>query len=108
MGAVLFELTMRPWTLGYTRRCAASAAFVCGALRQPAGLQPLYDGREAHRPGKEACVYGFAEPVTAAILAVTLLNTPFTVWDAMGFAAVFAMLAVLSVGGKKYAGRLDV
>ena len=39
---------------------------------------------------------------------MTLLNTPFTVWDAMGFAAVFAMLAVLSVGGKKYAGRLDV
>ena len=39
---------------------------------------------------------------------VTLLDTPFTVWDALGFAAVFAMLAVLSVGGKKYAGRLDV
>ena len=52
--------------------------------------------------------YGFAEPVTAAILAVTLLDTPFTVWDALGFAAVFAMLAVLSVGGKKYAERLEV
>ena len=52
--------------------------------------------------------YGFAEPVTAAILAVTLLDTPFTVWDALGFAAVFAMLAVLSAGGKKYAERLEV
>ena len=52
-------------------------------------------------------LYGFAEPVTAAILAVTLLNTPFTVWDALGFAAVFAMLTVLSVGGKKCAERLE-
>ena len=42
------------------------------------------------------------------LVAVTLLNTPFTVWDAMGFAAVFAMLAVLSAGGKKYAERLEV
>ena len=58
--------------------------------------------------GPERACSTLAEPVTAAILAVTLLNTPFTVWDAMGFAAVFAMLAVLSVGGKKYAGRLDV
>ena len=39
---------------------------------------------------------------------VTLLDTPFTVWDALGFAAVFAMLAVLSAGGKKYAERLEV
>ena len=30
------------------------------------------------------------------------------VWDALGFAAVFAMLAVLSVSGKKYAERLEV
>ena len=28
--------------------------------------------------------------------------------DALGFAAVFAMLAVLSAGGKKYAERLEV
>ena len=53
-------------------------------------------------------LYGLAEPVTAAILAVPLLDTPFTVWDALGFAAVFAMLAVRSVGGKKYAERLEV
>ena len=57
---------------------------------------------------EKSVLYGFAEPVTAAILAVTLLDTPFTVWDALGFAAVFAMLAVLSVGGKKYAERLEV
>ena len=56
---------------------------------------------------QKASLYSFAEPVTAAILAVTLLDTPFTVWDALGFAAVFAMLAVLSVGGKKSAERLE-
>ena len=52
-------------------------------------------------------MFGFYADLTA-ILAVTLLDTPFTVWDALGFAAVFAMLAVLSAGGKKYAERLEV
>ena len=54
MGAVLFELTMHPWTLGYTPslRGVGGILFVV-LIRQPAGLQPLHDGREAHRPGKE-------------------------------------------------------
>ena len=55
---------------------------------------------------EKSVLYGFSEPVTAAILAVALLSTPFTLWDALGFAAVFAMLAVLSFGGKRHTERL--
>ena len=55
---------------------------------------------------EKSVLYGFSEPVTAAILAVALLSTPFTLWDALGFAAVFAMLVVLSFGGKRHTERL--
>ena len=48
----------------------------------------------------------YTAQVTAAILAVALLSTPFTLWDALGFAAVFAMLVVLSFGGKRHTERL--
>ena len=106
MGAVLFELTMHPWTLGYTPSLRGVGGILFVVLFGNLLAFNLYmTGVKLIGPEKSV-LYGFAEPVTAAILAVTLLNTPFTVWDALGFAAVFAMLAVLSAGGKKYAERL--
>lgn len=108
MGAVLFELSMHPWTLGYTPSLRGVGGILFVVLFGNLLAFNLYmTGVKLIGPEKSV-LYGFAEPVTAAILAVTLLDTPFTVWDALGFAAVFAMLAVLSVGGKKYAERLEV
>ena len=108
MGAVLFELSMHPWTLGYTPSLRGVGGILFVVLFGNLLAFNLYmTGVKLIGPEKSV-LYGFAEPVTAAILAVTLLDTPFTVWDALGFAAVFAMLAVLSAGGKKYAERLEV
>ena len=108
MGAVLFELSMHPWTLGYTPSLRGVGGILFVVLFGNLLAFNLYmTGVKLIGPEKSV-LYGFAEPVTAAILAVTLLDTPFTVWDALGFAAVFAMLVVLSVGGKKYAERLEV
>ena len=107
MGAVLFELTMHPWTLGYTPSLRGVGGILFVVLFGNLLAFNLYmTGVKLIGPEKSV-LYGFTEPVTAAILAVTLLDTPFTVWDALGFAAVFAMLAVLSVGGKKYVERLE-
>ncbi len=107
MGAVLFELSMHPWTLGYTPSLRGVGGILFVVLFGNLLAFNLYmTGVKLIGPEKSV-LYGFTEPVTAAILAVTLLDTPFTVWDALGFAAVFAMLAVLSVGGKKYAERLE-
>ncbi|MGN0975594.1 MAG: EamA family transporter, partial [Gemmiger sp.] len=47
---------------------------------------------------EKGILYSFSEPVTAAVLATVLLGSPFSVWDAVGFAAVFAMMILLSVG----------
>lgn len=46
---------------------------------------------------EKAILYGFAEPVAAAVLSSLWLGAPFTVWDFAGFVCVFAMLFLLSV-----------
>ena len=106
MGAVLFALTMHPWTLGYTPTLRGVGGILFVVLFGNLLAFNLYmTGVKLIGPEKSV-LYGFSEPVTAAILAVALLSTPFTLWDALGFAAVFAMLAVLSFGGKRHTERL--
>lgn len=106
MGAVLFALTMHPWTLGYTPTLRGVGGILLVVLFGNLLAFNLYmTGVKLIGPEKSV-LYGFSEPVTAAILAVALLSTPFTLWDALGFAAVFAMLAVLSFGGKRHTERL--
>ena len=106
MGAVLFALTMHSWTLGYTPTLRGVGGILLVVLFGNLLAFNLYmTGVKLIGPEKSV-LYGFSEPVTAAILAVALLSTPFTLWDALGFAAVFAMLAVLSFGGKRHTERL--
>ena len=45
--------------------------------------------------------YGFAEPVTAAIISTLVLGSPFTLWDALGFGCIFLMLVLLSLPAKQ-------
>ena len=49
---------------------------------------------------QRSSLYGFAEPVTAAIISTLVLGSPFTVWDAMGFGCIFLMLVLLSLPAK--------
>ena len=106
MGAVLFALTRHPWTLGYTPTLRGVGGILSVVLFGNLLAFNLYmTGVKLIGPEKSV-LYGFSEPVSAAILAVALLSTPFTLWDALGFAAVFAMLAVLSFGGKRHTERL--
>ncbi|MCR5040969.1 MAG: EamA family transporter, partial [Clostridia bacterium] len=49
---------------------------------------------------QKAILYGYAEPVTAAAVSAVFLDSSFGIFEFFGFAAVFAMLAVLSFGGK--------
>ena len=47
--------------------------------------------------------YGFAEPVTAAIISTLVLGSPFTLWDALGFGCIFLMLVLLFISNEKQA-----
>ena len=52
----------------------------------------------------KAILYGFSEPVTAAVITYTIFGGRFTVYDAVGFAAVFAMLILISTESRKKSG----
>ena len=50
---------------------------------------------------EKGILYGFSEPVTAAIVSVFVLKSAFTIWDFLGFAAIFVMIVLLSRQGGK-------
>lgn len=48
----------------------------------------------------KAILYGFSEPVSAAIIGSAFLGSPFTLWDGLGFVLVFAMMVLTSISAK--------
>ncbi|MBP3476753.1 MAG: EamA family transporter [Lachnospiraceae bacterium] len=54
---------------------------------------------------EKAILYGFAEPVAAAVLSSLWLGAPFTLWDFAGFVCVFVMLFLLSIKGNEAASQ---
>ena len=101
MGAVLFELTMHPWTLGYTPSLRGVGGILFVVLFGNLLAFNLYmTGVKLIGPEKSV-LYGFAEPVTAAIISTLVLGSPFTLWDALGFGCIFLMLVLLSLPAKQ-------
>ena len=100
MGGAFFTLVFRPWRFGYTPGPAGifGIAFVV-LVGNVCAFTSFMSGVKLIGPEK-GILYGFSEPVTAALVTFALLRTPFTVWDAAGFAAVFAMLAIISAKPK--------
>ena len=101
MGSAAIALIFRSWTWHYapTRMGWFGVAFVVvvgNVLAFPLYIQGIkYIGPE------KGSLYGFSEPVTAAIISTVVLGSPFTPADAVGFAAIFLMLVLISVSEKK-------
>ncbi len=52
---------------------------------------------------QKAILYGFAEPLTAAVITVYFFHQPFTVYDLLGFLLIFATLVLISLPDQKSA-----
>ena len=50
---------------------------------------------------EKAILYSFFEPLTAAIITVLFMGTPFTFADFIGFVCIFGMLLMISRKEKK-------
>jgi len=96
LGSALFTLLFHPWTFRYVPDAMGwfGIAFVV-LVGNVFAFTAYMTGVSLIGPGK-AILYGFSEPVTAAVVTVVLMNSPFSIYDALGFAAVFCMLAVIS------------
>ena len=101
MGGILFTLVFRPWTFGYVPNGMGifGILFVV-VVGNVIAFVSYMKGVRLIGPEK-GILYGFAEPVTAAILSITLFHNPFTWWDFSGFVFVFLVLVLISAGGRR-------
>lgn len=101
MGGVLLCGIFRPWQyhVRLDGQLLLALAVIIG-LGNLLAFNIYMTGVRLIGPSK-SILYGFSEPVTAAVLACLWLGAPFTGWDAAGFACVFAMLVLLSLPAKQ-------
>ena len=101
MGGLLLCAVFRPWQY--------PVALDAGVLAGLAGVILLGNliafncymtGVRLIGPGK-GILYGFSEPVAAAVCSSVWLGAPFTGWDAAGFACIFLTLALLNAPARR-------
>lgn len=96
MGSALFFLMFRPWQYHYVPTAAGWAGIAAVVLIGNVAAFPLYLKGITLIGPERGILYGFSEPVSAAVISALFLGSAFTPWDAVGFAAVFAMMILIS------------
>lgn len=100
IGGILMSLVFHIWTIDY--RPAPTALFGIAFVVVVGNVMAfsLYMlGVRMIGPSK-AILYGFSEPVTAAIVSILYFGTPLRAADVAGFLCIFAMLAMISLSQK--------
>ena len=49
---------------------------------------------------EKGILYGFSEPVTAAVVSTMFLGSSFTLWDLCGFILIFLMMVMISLDAR--------
>ena len=95
MGGVAFSILFRPWEISYVPSLVGIGGIAAVVLLGNILAFSCYMSG-VHLVGPQvASLCSFAEPTMAAIISTTVLGTPFTGWDAAGFACIFGMLLML-------------
>lgn len=96
LGSSMFTLIFRPWTFHYVPNGMGlfGIAFVV-VVGNVLAFTAYMTGVALIGPEK-GILYGFAEPVTAAVISTTMLGSHFTLYDALGFACIFLMMVCIS------------
>lgn len=101
MGGVMLGLIFRPWNIHYVPNAIGLFGIAFVVIVGNVCAFTLYISG-VHCIGPNAGIlYGFSEPVTAAIISTALLGSGFGIWDAIGFACIFLMLVLISISGKE-------
>ena len=104
LGGGLALLVFQPWTMGYVPNGYGLLGIACVVIIGNILAFTCYMQGVKLIGAQKASLYSFAEPVTAAIISTFVLGSPFTMWDALGFACIFIMLVLLSLPEKKRSG----
>lgn len=101
MGGIFFALVFHIWTAHYIPTAMGWFGVAFVVLVGNVMAFPLYISGIGCIGPEKGILYGFSEPVTAAILTATVLGGTFTFWDGVGFALIFLMLVLISTPGKQ-------
>lgn len=97
MGGAAFALIFRPWTFHYVPNALGILGIaVVVLIGNVVAFSCYMQGVKLIGPQK-ASLYSFSEPAVAALISVTVLGSPFTLWDAAGFLCIFGRLLLLSL-----------
>lgn len=97
MGGIFFALVFHIWTISYVPNLMGILGIVFVVVVGNILAFTCYiEGVHLIGPSK-AILYGFSEPVTAAIVTFFFMGSPFTVFDGIGFLCVFLMLVLISM-----------
>ena len=99
MGGAAFSLVFRPWEFHYVPNAMGLLGIAVVVLVGNVLAFSCYMSGVRLIGPQRSSLYSFAEPFVAALISITLLGTPFTWWDAAGFACIFVMLVLLSADG---------
>jgi drug/metabolite transporter (DMT)-like permease len=101
LGGVFFSIIFRPWSIPYTPNGAGFAGIAVVVLVGNILAFNLYMTGVKYIGPERSSLFSFSEPVTAALISSLVLGSPFTLWDAAGFACIFLMIIGLFVSSLK-------
>lgn len=96
IGGVFFAFVFRSWTIQYTPNSIGlfGIAFVV-IVGNVLAFTSYIKGVSYIGPEK-GILYGFSEPITAAVITATVFRTALTPYDIAGFVLIFLMLVLIS------------
>jgi drug/metabolite transporter (DMT)-like permease len=101
MGGVFLSIAFHIWTYRYVPGFFGFLGIIGVVLIGNVLAFPLYMSGVRLIGADRGILYGFSEPISAALIGTLCLHTPFTLYDGIGFLCVFLMLALISVNGQR-------
>lgn len=96
MGSIVIAIIFQSWTIHYVPNLAGLFGIAFVVIVGNVLAFTLYMQGVKYIGPDKAILYAFAEPTSAAIVGVLFLGSPFTIWDFIGFVAIFVMLIMIS------------
>jgi len=96
IGGVFFALVFRSWTIQYTPNSIGLFGIAFVVLVGNVLAFTSYIKGVSYIGPEKGILYGFSEPITAAVITATVFRTALTPYDIAGFVLIFLMLVLIS------------
>ena len=101
MGGVILAVVLRSWTIEYRPDIRGILAIMFVVVVGNILAFTLYMKGVSYIGPERGILLGFSEPVSAAIIGITVFKNTFTAADTVGFVCIFSMLILITQTLKK-------